>query len=381
MLRQVPGNYVKEVTYPITVNDAFLASDVTKVHVNGRDYNVTKSGDDYTATVYQYTGETLSSATWTATTPGYKFDEASFNGTNSLTVKANAFSDGVTIGISLQNVAEDAETLTVNSKTEALAGSSLTLSVSSNRSADASNREYVWSYAPKATSSDTHSITVGSGNKWNLTGIAAGTYVVTCKANYGTKTNAASSSFELTITDSSDYSIKSTADEYTIQVGDTFDLASKVWFAYKDNTPVNSNVAFAYASNKQLVASVTAASGSVKGVSDGTAKITVTATYTQGNAVKVYTKDITFTVNSLSATFDKSVTNGDDISYDDDDVVDAVVSAINKVYGRNHREQQQYQHADHHLCPRYQAGRPLCRWQQGHWYEDHYRQGHPFRCL
>lgn len=329
------GNYVKEVTYPITVNDAFLASDVTEVHVNGRDYNVTKSGDNYTATVYQYAGETLSSATWTATTPGYTFDEASFNGTNSLTVKADGFSDGVTIGISLQNVAEDAETLTVNSKTEALAGSTLTLSVSSNRSADASNREYVWSYAPKANSSDTHSITVGSGNKWNLTGIAAGTYVVTCKANYGTKTNAASSSFELTITDSSDYSIKSTADEYTIQVGDTFDLASKVWFAYKDNTPVNSNVVFAYASNKQLVASVTAASGSVKGVSDGTAKITVTATYTQGNAAKVYTKDITFTVNSLSATFDKSVTNGDDISYDDDDVVDAVVSAINKVYGRN----------------------------------------------
>lgn len=322
-------------SYTVTVTDAFLASDVTKVHVNGRDYNVTKSGDDYTATVYQYAGETLSSATWTATTPGYTFDEASFNGTNSLTVKADGFSDGVTIGINLQNVAEDAETLTVNSKTEALAGSTLTLSVSSNRSADASNREYVWSYAPKATSSDTHSITVGSGNKWNLTGIAAGTYVVTCKANYGTKTNAASGSFELTITDSSDYSIKSTADEYTIQVGDTFDLASKVWFAYKDNTPVNSNVAFAYASNKQLVASVTAASGSVKGVSDGTAKITVTATYTQGNAVKVYTKDITFTVNSLSATFDKSVTNGDDISYDDDDVVDAVVSAINKVYGRN----------------------------------------------
>lgn len=332
------GNYVKEVTYPITVNDAFLASDVTEVHVNGRDYNVTKSGDNYTATVYQYAGETLSSANWTATAPSYTVDEATFNGfngTDSLTLKATGFSNSVTIAINLQNVAEDAETLTVNSNTEALAGSTLTLSVSSNRSADASNREYVWSYAPETTPADTHSINVGSGNKWNLTGIAADTYVVTCKANYGDKTDAAHSSFKLKITASSDYSIKSTADEYTIQVGDTFDLASKVWFAYKDNSTVNNNVVFAYTPEKPLVASVTAASGLVKGVSDGTAKITVTATYTQGSAVKVYTKDITFTVNSLSATFDKSVTNGDDISYDDDDVVDAVVSAINKVYGRN----------------------------------------------
>ena len=325
----------RSATVDVSVADAFLASDVTKVHVNGRDYNVTKSGDNYTATVYQYAGETLSSANWTATAPGYTVDEATFNGTDSLTLKATGYSNSVTIGISLQNVAEDAETLTVNGTTEALAGSTLTLSVSSNRSADASNREYVWSYAPKANSSDTHSITVGSGNKWNLTGIAADTYVVTCKANYGTKTDAAHSSFELTITDSSDYSIKSTADEYTIQVGDTFDLASKVWFAYKGNSTVNNNVVFAYTPEKPLVASVTAASGLVRGVSDGTAKITVTATYTQGGAVKVYTKDITFTVNSLSATFDKSVTNGDDISYDDDDVVDAVVSAINKVYGRN----------------------------------------------
>lgn len=330
------GNYVKEVTYPITVTDAFLASDVTKVHVNNRDYNVTKSGDKYTATVYQYGGETLSASTWTATTPGYTFDGATFDSSaKSLTVKAKGFSEGVTIAINLQNVAENAETLTVNSDTEALAGSTLTLSVSSNRSDDASNRKYVWSYAPETTPADTHSINVGSGNKWDLTGIAADTYVVTCKANYGDKTDAAHSSFKLKITASSDYSIKSNADEYTIQVGDTFDLASKVWFAYKDNTRVDNNVVFAYTSNKQLVASVTPSSGSVKGLSDGTAKITVTATYTQGSAVKVYTKDITFTVNSLSATFDKSVTNGDDISYDDDDVVDAVVSAINKVYGRN----------------------------------------------
>ena len=326
----------RSATVDVSVADAFLASDVTKVHVNGRDYNVTKSGDKYTATVYQYDGETLSASTWTATTPGYTFDGATFDSSaNSLTVKAKGFSEGVTIAISLQNVAENAETLTVNSNTEALAGSTLTLSVSSNRSDDASNRKYVWSYAPETTPSDTHNITVGRDNKWDLTGIAADTYVVTCKANYGDKTDAAHSSFKLKITASSDYSIKSTADEYTIQVGDTFDLASKVWFAYKDNTRVDNNVVFAYTSNKQLIASVTPASGSVKGLSDGTAKITVTATYTQGSAVKVYTKDITFTVNSLSATFDKSVTNGDDISYDDDDVVDAVVSAINKVYGRN----------------------------------------------
>ena len=323
------GNYVKEVTYPITVNDAFLASDVQSVTVNGRTYSVS----DGSATVFAY-GQNLASATWSATLKnGYDYDGATYSD-GTLTVKADGFDD-VDISIVSSSASTD-ETLTVNSNTEALSGSTLTLSVSSNRSADASNRTYAWSYAPKATPSDTHSIAVGSDNKWNLTGLATDTtYVVTCTANYGTKTDVAHSSFELTITDSSDYSIKLEEDSYTLQVGDTLNLKDKVNLYYQNTTKVTNGVVFSFESNKHLIASVGASSGEVKALSDGTAKITVTAKYTLNGAVKEYTKDITIVVNSLSATFDKSVTNGDDISYDDDDVVDAVVSAINKVYGRN----------------------------------------------
>lgn len=312
----------------VTVADAFLASDVQSVTVNGRTYSV----NDGSATVYTYGDENLVSATWSAT---LKSSDYTYNGCgtysgNTLPVKATGFADA---NITINASAAGSETLDVGNDISALTNSTLTLSVSSNRSADASNRTYVWSYAPKAGGTS-QTITLRN-NKWNMTGIAAGVYTVTCQADYGTAKNVAHDSFDLTLTDDSDYSIKSNEDSYTLQVGDTLNLKNEVKLVYQNTTKVTDGVVFTFESNKPLIASVTTATGEVKAVSDGTATITVTATYTMNGAVKVYTKDITIVVNSLSATFDKSVTNGDDISYDDDDVVDAVVSAINKVYGRN----------------------------------------------
>lgn len=312
----------------VTVADAFLASAVQSVTVNGRTYSV----NDGSATVYTYGDENLASATWSAT---LKSSDYTYNGCgtysgNTLPVKATGFADA---NITINASAADSETLDVGNDISALTNSTLTLSVSSNRSADASNRTYVWSYAPKAGGTS-QTITLRN-NKWNMTGIAAGVYTVTCQADYGTAKNVAHDSFDLTLTDDSDYSIKSNEDSYTLQVGDTLNLKNEVKLVYQNTTKVTGGVVFTFESNKPLIASVTTATGEVKAVSDGTATITVTATYTMNGAVKVYTKDITIVVNSLSATFDKSVTNGDDISYDDDDVVDAVVSAINKVYGRN----------------------------------------------
>lgn len=325
------GNYVKEVTYPITVNDAFLASDVQSVTVNGRTYSVS----DGSATVFAYRQDlTAQTAKWSAKLKnGYTFNGATYDGsTKKLAVKAKDFDDvNITIDVSSTSTSE---TLTVNSDTKALTNSTLTLTVSSDRKTDASNRKYVWSYAPK-DGGDSHQIALGSNNKWNMSGIAAGDYIVTCQANYGTAENQASASFELNLSSDSDYSIKSNKDSYTLQVGDTLNLKDEVKLLYKDNSEITNGVVFTFDSNKHLIAPVTTATGEVRALSDGTATITVTAEYTLNDAVKTYTKDITIIVNSLSATFDKSVTNGDDISYDDDDVVDAVVSAINKIYGRN----------------------------------------------
>ena len=321
------GNYVKEVTYPITVNDAFLASDVQSVTVNGRTYSV----NDGSATVYTYGDENLASATWSASLKnGYTYNGCGTYSGSTLPVKATGFAD---VNITINASSAGSETLNVGNDISALTNSTLTLSVSSDRDADASNRDYVWSYAPKAGGTS-QTITLRN-NKWNMTGIAAGVYTVTCQADYGTAKNVAHDSFDLTLTDDSDYSIKSNEDSYTLQVGDTLNLKNEVKLVYQNTTKVTDGVVFSFVSNKPLIASVTAATGEVRAVSDGTATITVTATFTMNGAVKVYTKDITIVVNSLSATFDKSVTNGDDISYDDDDVVDAVVSAINKVYGRN----------------------------------------------
>ena len=316
-------NYTKD----ITVNDAFLASDVQSVTVNGRTYSV----NDGSATVYTYGDENLASATWSATLKsGYAYNGCGTYSGSTLPVKATRFGD---VNITINSSAAGSETLDVGNDISALTNSTLTLSVSSDRSADASNRTYVWSYAPKAGGTS-QTITLRN-NKWNMTGIAAGVYTVTCQADYGTAKNVAHDSFDLTLTDDSDYSIKSNEDSYTLQVGDTLNLKNEVKLVYQNTTKVTDGVVFSFVSNKPLIASVTAATGEVRAVSDGTATITVTATFTMNGAVKVYTKDITIVVNSLSATFDKSVTNGDDISYDDDDVVDAVVSAINKVYGRN----------------------------------------------
>lgn len=318
------------VTYnkEVTVNDAFLASDVQSVTVNGRTYSVS----DGSATVYTYGDENLASATWSATlkSSDYTYNGCGTYSCNTLPVKATGFAD---VNITINPSAAGSETLDVGNDISALTNSTLTLSVSSNRSDDASNRTYVWSYAPKAGGTS-QTITLRN-NKWNMTGIAAGVYTVTCQADYGTAKNVAHDSFDLTLTDDSDYSIKSNEDSYTLQVGDTLNLKNEVKLVYQNTTKVTDGVVFSFVSNKPLIASVTAATGEVRAVSDGTATITVTATFTMNGAVKVYTKDITIVVNSLSATFDKSVTNGDDISYDDDDVVDAVVSAINKVYGRN----------------------------------------------
>lgn len=316
-------NYTRD----ITVNDAFLASDVQSVTVNGRTYSVSNGS----ATVYTYGDENLASATWSAALKsGYTYNGCGTYNGNTLPVKATGFADA---NIKINASAAGSETLDVGNDISALTNSTLTLSVSSNRSADASNRTYVWSYAPKAGGTS-QTITLRN-NKWNMTGIAAGVYTVTCQADYGTAKNVAHDSFDLTLTDDSDYSIKSNEDSYTLQVGDTLNLKNEVKLVYQNTTKVTDGVVFSFVSNKPLIASVTAATGEVRAVSDGTATITVTATFTMNGAVKVYTKDITIVVNSLSATFDKSVTNGDDISYDDDDVVDAVVSAINKVYGRN----------------------------------------------
>ena len=316
-------SYDKEVT----VDDAFLASDVQSVTVNGRTYSVNAGS----ATVYTYGDENLTSATWSASLKnGYTYNGCGTYSGSTLPVKATGFAD-VNITINASNAGS--ETLNVGNDISALTNSTLTLSVSSDRDADASNRDYVWSYAPKAGGTS-QTITLRN-NKWDMTGIAAGVYTVTCQADYGTAKNVARDSFDLTLTDDSDYSIKSNEDSYTLQVGDTLNLKNEVKLVYQNTTKVTDGVVFSFGSNKPLIASVTTATGEVKAVSDGTAKITVTATYTMNGAVKVYTKDITIVVNSLSATFDKSVTNGDDISYDDDDVVDAVVSAINKVYGRN----------------------------------------------
>ena len=314
-------------TCEVTVNDAFLASDVQSVTVNDRTYSVS----DGSATVYTYGDENLASATWSATLKsGYTYNGCGTYSGSTLPVKATGFAD---VNIRINSSAAGSETLNVGNDISALTNSTLTLSVSSDRSADASNRTYVWSYAPKAGGTS-QTITLRN-NKWNMTGIAAGVYTVTCQADYGTAKNVAHDSFDLTLTDDSDYSIKSNEDSYTLQVGDTLNLKNEVKLVYQNTTKVTDGVVFSFVSNKPLIASVTAATGEVRAVSDGTATITVTATFTMNGAVKVYKRDITIVVNSLSATFDKSVTNGDDISYDDDDVVDAVVSAINKVYGRN----------------------------------------------
>lgn len=336
------GNYVKEVTYPITVNDAFLASDVKNVTVFGRTYNVAGGK----ATVYTYGDENLSAAgaNWGATTAsGYDFDKAEYsNNNNTLTVSiSNKNLGNKSVQITIDSK-KNTPTLSVNKPTEVLTGSKIDLVVTNTDKNDTANCKYTWTYQAKDASESREITTTGKASyQWNLGRLSAGEYTVTCTANYGDATNVANSSFKLTVLDESIYRIQTTKDTYTLQAGNKLVLKDKVEFVRKqDNGTTNDltstlGIKYKFESKSRDIATVGESSGEVTGVSDGKATITITATYSANGAVKEYTKDVTVNVNSLSATFEKSVENGDDITYDNDDVLDAAAAAINNVFGKN----------------------------------------------
>lgn len=334
------GSYVKEVTYPITVNDAFLASDISTVSICGRTYNVTKGSDGYQATVYKYEGEDFTTANaWDVTTKSntYRVANAVYSN-NNLSVTATGFNTPAVVKINVTDKTSGV-TMTVNDNMDnVLEGSTIPLTVKTY-DGDSNNTDYAWSYKSTTGSDSNHAITPVNG-KWVLgNSVTEGTYTVTCKATSGNKADVATASFTLTVIPANTYKIRTTQDSYKIQVGNELNIGQDVRFvagsSSKDLTS-DLRITYLYTSNKSNIVEVTdRTAGVVKAKADGTADITITATYNQNGVVKLYTTTVTVEVNSLSATFDKSVTNGDDITYDNDDVVDAVVSAINKIYGRN----------------------------------------------
>ena len=328
-------------TKDITVNDAFLASDVKSVTVFGRTYNV--AGNK--ATVYTYDTESLSAAgaNWGATTAsGYDFDKAEYSN-NTLTVSiSNKNLENKSVQITIDSK-KNTPTLSVNKNTEVLTGSKIDLVVTNTDKNDTANCKYTWTYQAKDASESKEITTTGKASyQWNLGRLSAGEYTVTCTANYGDAKDVATSSFKLTVLDESIYRIQTTKDTYTLQAGNKLDLKSKVEFVRKQDNGTTSNdltstlgIKYKFESKSRDIATVGESSGEVTGVSDGKATITITATYSANGAVKEYTKDVTVNVNSLSATFEKSVENGDDITYDNDDVLDAAAAAINNVFGKN----------------------------------------------
>ena len=327
----------------VTVNDAFLASDVKNVTVFGRTYNVA----DGKATVYTYGDEDLSAsgANWgAATASGYDFDKAEYSNSNKvLTVSiSNKSLENKSAQITIDSK-KNTPTLTVNKNTEVLTGSKIDLVVTNKDKNDTANCKYTWTYQAKDASESKEITTTGKASyQWNLGRLSAGEYTVTCTANYGDAKDVATSSFKLTVLDESIYRIQTTKDTYTLQAGNKLDLKSKVEFVRKQDNGTTSNdltstlgIKYKFVSKSRDIATVGETSGEVTGVSDGKATITITATYSANGAVKEYTKDVTVNVNSLSATFEKSVENGDDITYDNDDVLDAAAAAINNVFGKN----------------------------------------------
>ncbi len=329
-------------TCEVTVNDAFLASDVKSVTVFGRTYTVSNGK----ATVYTYDDEDLTAAAagWHAdTATGYDYDKAEYSGKKLKVTVSNSDLTTKYVEITINSSKNSEPDLTVNTATQVLEGSKVTLTVSNADKVDISNCKYTWSYkGSKDASATTITSTKNTSYDWNLGSLPVDTYTVTCEANYGDAEEVATKSFTLTVLDEDIYHIQTTKDTYTLQAGNKLDLSSKVEFVRKQDDGTTSgdltsklNIKYKFESKSRDIATVGETSGEVTGVSDGKATITITATYSANGAKKEYTKDVTVKVSSLSATFEKSVENGDNITYDNDDVMDAAAAAINNVFGKN----------------------------------------------
>ena len=317
------------VNVSVTVTDpqAVFEATVTKVNFEGRSYDITKSGDNWSATVY-YFGETAPTTGITANA-GY----SSYNSANkTLTVKkTSSESETITHDISITLEQKTAGTVTVTpSKDTAVQGETITLTPAYTPVAGGPVT-YTWYMADGKGHTDREFTPRAGEYSWKLDkSQAIGTWTVTCTAREGsTEVKTGTCTVEVK---ADPYEGRASGDtSKKLVTGGTWTIKTPYIYnkdgvtdADKIITVDSRNVS--WKSSNEKIAAVSSKGVVTAGEKSGDATITATITYN----TKPYEVKYKVEVKALDVDL-KSITNGEDVSYSDSEFARILANKISDV--------------------------------------------------
>lgn len=318
----------KSVRVSVTNAQAAFEAAVTKVNFEDRSYDITKSGDNWSATVY-YFGENAPTTGITANA-GY----SSYNSANTtLTVKkTNSESETIKHDISITLTQKTAGTVTVTpSKNTAVQGETITLTPAYTAVAGGPVT-YSWSMTDGKGHTDRESTPRAGAYSWVLSDTQAiGNWTVTCTAYEGSKVvNTGNCVVEVKADSNVAHRNGDDKALYNLVQGETQNLKKPyITDGVNGSTVSTGSEEIKWTSSNENVATVVGTSTGATvtaGQKSGTATITATITYN----TKKYKVSYEFVVKALDVELD-SIANGDYDSYDRDEFARILADKINDV--------------------------------------------------
>lgn len=312
----------------VTNAQAAFEATVTKVNFEGRSYDITKSGDNWSATVY-YFGENAPTTGITANA-GYP----SYNSANTtLTVKkTNSESETITHDINITLEKKAAGTVTVTpSKNKAVQGETITLTPTYTPVAGGPVT-YTWYMSDGKGHTDRESTPHADAYSWVLSDTQdIGTWTVTCTAREGS-TEVKTGTCTVEVKADSNVAHRNGDDKalYNLVQGETQNLKKPyITDGVNGSTVSTGSEEIKWTSSNENVATVVGTSTGATvtaGQKSGPATITATITYN----TKKYKVSYEFVVKALDVELE-SIANGDSDSYDRDEFARILADKIDDV--------------------------------------------------
>lgn len=313
----------------VTNAQAAFESRITKVYLEGRTYNITKSGDNWSAAV-QYFGQNKPSDANAYSVDASSVDLSLSNNNDTLTV-TDKTNTSLTKSIAINptkpsdtslTVKADGTSVTANGTVNAVVDQKVTLTATYGNSAS-SNAKYYWTVDGSPVS--------GTSATYQFSNATVKDYDIICTVKEG-NTLVNSVAFKVDVKADSNVAHRNGDDKalYNLVQGETQNLKKPyITNGVNGNTVSTGSEEIKWTSSNENVATVVGTSTGATvtaGQKSGTATITATITYN----TKKYKVSYEFVVKALDVEL-KSIANGDYDSYDRDEFARILADKIDDV--------------------------------------------------
>lgn len=313
----------------VTNAQAAFESRITKVYLEGRTYNITKSGDNWSAAV-QYFGQNKPSDANAYSVDASSVDLSLSNNNDTLTV-TDKTNTSLTKSIAIDptkpsdtslTVKADGTSVTANGTVNAVVDQKVTLTATYGNSAS-SNAKYYWTVDGSPVS--------GTSATYQFSNATVKDYDIICTVKEG-NTLVNSVAFKVDVKADSNVAHRNGDDKalYNLVQGETQNLKKPyITNGVNGNTVSTGSEEIKWTSSNENVATVVGTSTGATvtaGQKSGTATITATITYN----TKKYKVSYEFVVKALDVEL-KSIANGDYDSYDRDEFARILADKIDDV--------------------------------------------------